>query len=587
MAGIALLRKLILKDLLKKSGSGEGITSLKNLPILKVEAETELAKYLKAAERQGVNLDEFSEQKIKYVWELNKPKGPTIGGHEVIGPGHPRHQGITESLFGKKSADVLDLTGKKIDPGKPILGGKNVPEEEGFSMTIAEGPQTGKKITIDEFFEMTGAKNTSKINVVTETVTNIKKMTPMDAMKEANLVIGRKGKYKNLTIDESQDILKKTNDHIFERDIKPDPEDFAGGGRASSGLNYLLGEDDQNVRVPVNQGGRIGFGLGGGFNAARRAFLKVLGAGVATAGVAKSGLFSLLKGGGKKQVVESLTQIPIGSADGMPAWFKPLVNRVIKEGDDVTKKFATKEREIVHQVSIEGKIGSPHALGVEDVRVTQSLDDGTIRVEYNSPDTIGESGVSLVYKKGEEIPIKVKGKNTSVKEKDKFTAMEDDFYPQATGPDGDFDLEFTENIVNKVDDLYSDTSKLKEFATGKKLTIKEIAEATKKKNILKEIDKNPNEHAFRNAPDYDPYPEPDDFASGGRVPLSGGKKALTKEQLEEMLNVKKPKHYKESPLAIPDDWLKRLKEKFNKADGGPCSVTRGKYCSWPTSNCTR
>ena len=31
----------------------------------------------------------------------------------------------------------------------------------------------------------------------------------MDAMKEANLVIGRKGKYKNLTIDESQDILKK------------------------------------------------------------------------------------------------------------------------------------------------------------------------------------------------------------------------------------------------------------------------------------------------------------------------------------------------------------------------------------------
>ena len=28
----------------------------------------------------------------------------------------------------KKSADVLDLSGKKIDPNKPIMGGKNVPE---------------------------------------------------------------------------------------------------------------------------------------------------------------------------------------------------------------------------------------------------------------------------------------------------------------------------------------------------------------------------------------------------------------------------------------------------------------------------
>jgi hypothetical protein len=60
----------------------------------------------------------------------------------------------------------------------------------------------------------------------------------------------------------------------------------------------------------------------------------------------------------------------------------------------------------------------------------------------------------------------------------------------------------------------------------------------------------------------------DKLALGGRVPLRGGKKALTKEQLEEMLNVKKPKPYKESPLAIPDDWLKRVKEKLSKAEGG-------------------
>ena len=101
------------------------------------------------------------------------------------------------------------MTGKKIDTSKPILGGKNVED------------------------------------VVTETVTNMKKMTPIDAMKEANSVIARKGKYKTLTPEESKKILKDTEDHIFERDI-PD-EDFAGGGVAG-----LLGE---NHRVPYGGGG--------------------------------------------------------------------------------------------------------------------------------------------------------------------------------------------------------------------------------------------------------------------------------------------------------------------------------------------
>ena len=63
-------------------------------------------------------------------------------------------------------------------------------------------------------------------------IRKLKSLEPMDAMKEANLIIGRKGKYKNLSIDESQRILKETDDHIFQRqvdDLSPD-EDFASGG---------------------------------------------------------------------------------------------------------------------------------------------------------------------------------------------------------------------------------------------------------------------------------------------------------------------------------------------------------------------
>ena len=361
-----------------------------------------------------------------------------------------------------------------------------------------------------------------KTDIVTDTVTKIKTMEPVAALKEANSVIGRKGIYKNLTKEQSQKILKDTDDWIFQRDPddlydynkkRPfrddpdvDPEDFAGGGIAG-----MLGEPT------YADGGRVP--LGGGklvFDAARRKFLEMMGGAAATGVAAKTGLFGLLKAGKPAAKIADVTSVPIGSAEGMPAWFKPLVNKVIREGEDVTKKFATADREIVHQISLEGKM-SKDALGVEDIRVTQSLDDGTIRVEYNSPNTIGESGVELTYTKGEIIPTK-KG---SVKTKDEFTAAEDDYYPQATSPDGDFDIEITENIVNKVDDLYSDTSKLKQFATGKNPTIKEISESMKKKKILEEIEKNPNDHAFRNVPDAD-WDDSLDFASGGRVPLSGG-----------------------------------------------------------------
>jgi hypothetical protein len=40
----------------------------------------------------------------------------------------------------------------------------------------------------------------------------------MDAMKEVNKIIGKKGKYKNLTQKDIDRIVDQTNDHIFQRD---------------------------------------------------------------------------------------------------------------------------------------------------------------------------------------------------------------------------------------------------------------------------------------------------------------------------------------------------------------------------------
>ena len=89
-------------------------------------------------------------------------------------------------------------------------------------------------------------------------VKNLKSMEPVAAMKEANKVIKREGRYKNLTNDESQKILKETDDHIFQRDIqydefgdpiKPEPEDFQSGG-----LAYMLGEPNTRIEALQHAG---------------------------------------------------------------------------------------------------------------------------------------------------------------------------------------------------------------------------------------------------------------------------------------------------------------------------------------------
>ena len=306
-----------------------------------------------------------------------------------------------------------------------------------------------------------------------------------------------------------------------------DPEDLAHGGRTGTGLNYLLGEDDQNSRVP--------YGLGG-ISKARRAFLKLMGAGTVGIGAAKSGLLSIFKGGGKKQVVETLTSVPIKDISGMPAWFKPLVNQVIKKGDDVSTKFATGERKIVHVSELPDS--------KTRIFVEQDLTTGDVVVDIG----MGKHGwadghfgqpVRLNYKASEVIePTIKKGKVTSkgTKTKEELNVEEAEF----TGGHPE-NVKFEESTFNKFGEHGSDFSEVEEFATGLKKG------------------KGGSGH----------------MASGGRVPLAGGKKALTKEQLEEMLNVKKPKHYKESPLTIPDDWLKRLKEKLSKAEGGRVPLGAG------------
>ena len=89
-------------------------------------------------------------------------------------------------------------------------------------------------------FAIGGAKK------VIDIIKEIKKLDPMDAMKEVNKVVGKKGDYKNLSAEEIQQIFEETNDHIFEREYIPKETDvtFDDEIDIEKGLNDL---DEINV----------------------------------------------------------------------------------------------------------------------------------------------------------------------------------------------------------------------------------------------------------------------------------------------------------------------------------------------------
>ena len=68
---------------------------------------------------------------------------------------------------------------------------------------------------------------------ITDHIEYIKTLEPIEAMKEANKVLKGEGRYKGLSKADQETIVndETVTDHIFERNVEPDPEDFAQGGR--------------------------------------------------------------------------------------------------------------------------------------------------------------------------------------------------------------------------------------------------------------------------------------------------------------------------------------------------------------------
>ena len=669
MAGISILRKLLLKEAVKKSAPHSGIMSIGS--DVRKMVDRQVNKMLESAKRQGVDFDKYTEQEIKYILELNKPKPPKVYSNEEA------YEILNRFANRNKRGEVI-----KADFGKPFA---------------------------------------EEVVTVERVITDIKKLDPIESMKESNKVLKGEGRYKSLSKADREKIVndESVTDHIFERNIEP--EDLAQGGR--TGLSYLLAEDT-NERMPmwlggglmagkgqlrklleymakgashgktgseilqmVNpkqfnkmlndpatmgkvtaeapegipglvkeyikkmnkeranmvgdfigtgrkmkkadddiinykitviedmvskgidrktaermaemlattmeqqvgkkaipkitgqgllemeniqknlltkdrplnaEGGRIGSkGAGpailditpddldylspeeithliklirageipqyagggrvpfklGGIDKMRRGFLKMMGAGAAGIGAAKTGLFGLLKG--SKSAAKEVTQVPIKNIEGMPAWFKPLVNKVIKEGEPADS-WAMGQKSVVHKTKLPESDTT--------IVVEQQLDTGDVIVDIG----MGKHGwadgkygqpTRLHYKAKEFIEPdiddagKVKSKGQEVPEE--FNVEEAEF----TGGHPE-NVKFEESTIEKFGEHESDFREVEKFAIGKNTVTGQFGTFKDKpayKRNISSLQKQNEDLADK----FSNMPEPDDYASGGVAKMLG------------------------------------------------------------------
>ena len=427
----------------------------------------------------------------------------------------------------KQQDKVVDMEGNVLDVTKPIIGGK----QEGLER-VAKTLEANQKIKLNTFKNLDNNKklNADEIEELEVELGNVNDPDGPDLYEAYPEFDGTAGSAKKIlkdSVEYEQSMFEQykagkldpTPKPVgsLDREIKESYNQAVREGRLQNirlkDGRRIESEDDFREYVDeLNEdnnfatGGRAGFKVGG-IDLARRAFLKTMG--VAGAGITalKTGLLGL---GGKqatKQAAKEIITTP--SAAGKPAWFDALVTRVVNEGEDVTKKFATKDREIVHATKID-----------DDAMVTvyRDLDDGTVRVDIDDATTnvMGEQGDSVVSLevRGGQLEEGVKGK-TSVE----FEAREADYRNYMDGPD-DYTTETIDNVVGDTKDLTADLTKVKMYAKGqKKPTIKEMMIQKDRAKTLKQAEENPAEYAADRGPDIDTKDY--DYASGGIARMLG------------------------------------------------------------------
>ena len=308
---------------------------------------------------------------------------------------------LTREMFQNSNLNKVAL-----DRDRAIKAKARIEEKNKEAVTIKSGvsnSQLNKNKAIDQGLEIEPINE----KFIQFTIQDIKKKEPVEGMKIANQIIKREGDFVDLTEEQSKKILTEVNDHIMGVDLPIGPEDLAKGGRAgfytggitdvepslddighgsdalmartrlmspgaqattSTGLNYLLAEDNDNMRIPF---------AGGGMG--KREFLKLIAKLAGGAAAIKTGMVGLGEGGAKKAVTETVKQ-SAGSGTPPPYFFK-LVEKIKTMGDDVTVSSSTMPRQKVTRYK-DFELTEDVATGSKEIKKIGIEDDMITKNEY-------------------------------------------------------------------------------------------------------------------------------------------------------------------------------------------------------------
>ena len=263
----------------------------------------------------------------------------------------------------------------------------------------------------------------------------------------------------------------------------------------------------------------------------RRTLLKIMGGIAALPALGKA-----IKGAGIKATKVAGKVLP--KVSGMPEWFSPLVNKIMKEGTDISPKASrVEDMTTVKKLEIPSETGKPNTITLTQNKVT-----GEISIESNYGG-IGDTPFELNYRPPKsDINIET-GKE--IKSPGDFSVIEN--RPRPSAEPGDFEFDYDAFNIN---DAYSDVERLEKIATGK---IKDVKKIEQRAAGRKKVEQSPYEDIM------DRYPDPDigdydmDYANGGIASFENGgkakKKKIAKDELENL----------EDEILIPDP-DKKVKE---------------------------
>jgi len=244
----------------------------------------------------------------------------------------------------------------------------------------------------------------------------------------------------------------------------------------------------------------------------KRDFLKLMGAGLASIPFAGK-LFK--EGAPEMKAAAKGIARTLSKVEGMPEWFNPLVNKIWKNGKNISPEVKRLE-DTVHVRTLKD--------GDTTFILTERPLDGEITVSIDSPRNPFGQTVDLHYKKPKaDFDVETRKK---INEPGEFQVIETE--PEWAGHWEDPSLEL--GVRNStIDTAAGDVDAAERFATGK---IKNREKIKERRRIKDQMENNPGEYLeseYGPGPDYKDYNNPEyanggiaGYSSGGRVKYESG-----------------------------------------------------------------